>query len=659
MRRLLPRTALLAAVLSAVTAWLCIVGPRYFGAMPSCWIANALLVGFLLRCERASWPAALGAAWVTYTLVFYATGVGMTLAVGLALANCLEAAIALWALGNRLMAAADLMQPSTLWRFFGGAVLLAPFLASLPGGSLLHRLLGTPLREAAGHWFGIHALGMAVTLPLVLALRPAELIDTVRRQRWHYSVLPMCLLCAVALLLFSQSGYPLLIVVLPPLLFVTFRLGFAGAAFGIVLVVAITTGFSALGSGPFAAWPRTNTAFNLVVAVQFFTATMILLTYPVSAVILAQDKLMREMAASEQRFRLIAENASDLVSLVDVNGLWRYVSPSLTSSFGWHPQDVLGTDCTAFVHPEDVEGFRGGIRLLAGGQEMLKGVFRVRHRDGHYLWVESMCRLLRDASGRPSGWVSNARDISNRKRIEQIKDEFISTVNHELRTPLTAMLGSVGLALSGRFGPLSEPLQRLLEMTKANGDRLARLVNDILDFGKVSSGKMQFRLQPLAVDALIEQAVSVNRVYGLQFDVALQVRARSPGTHINVDPDRFQQVMSNLLSNAAKFSRRGGQVEVDAVVIGESCRISVVDHGCGIPAAFRSSLFERFAQADSSDQRVQGGTGLGMAIAKRLTEAMAGTISYESEEGRGTTFHLDFPLVHPERACLAPVVEVN
>jgi signal transduction histidine kinase len=183
-------------------------------------------------------------------------------------------------------------------------------------------------------------------------------------------------------------------------------------------------------------------------------------------------------------------------------------------------------------------------------------------------------------------------------------------------------------------------------MAKSNGIRLAKLVDDILDFEKVSSGNMQFQLRAHAVDVLIESSVNANRVYAMQFDVGLRVRQRAPGTLISVDGDRFQQVMSNLLSNAAKFSKRGGQVEIDAAVNAGLCRISVADHGCGIPVAFRSNLFERFAQADSSDRRAQGGTGLGMAIAKRLTEGMAGTLSYESEEGQGTTFHLEFALAN-------------
>ena len=232
--------------------------------------------------------------------------------------------------------------------------------------------------------------------------------------------------------------------------------------------------------------------------------------------------------------------------------------------------------------------------------------------------------------------------------MEQIQNEFIATINHELRTPLTAMLGSIGLAASGKFGTPDPPLARLLEMARTNGDRLARLINDILDFEKASSGKMRFDLRPLAVDDLIDRCINASRYYAERLGVVIEARQRAPGSLIRVDDGRFHQVMANLLSNAAKFSRSGGRVEVDASARDGRCRISVIDHGRGIPAAFRKQLFDRFSQADSSDGRSRGGTGLGMAIAKHLTEQMSGRISFESEENVGTTFHLEFPLANSE-----------
>jgi signal transduction histidine kinase len=286
-----------------------------------------------------------------------------------------------------------------------------------------------------------------------------------------------------------------------------------------------------------------------------------------------------------------------------------------------------------------------GIKQLGSGRELLSGSFRMRRRDGRFVWVETISRSLKDAvTGEIVGWVSNTRDISARKRVEQIKDEFISTVSHELRTPLTAMLGSIGLAASGRFGAPDGQLKRLLDIADTNGQRLAQLVNDILDWEKVSSGKMRFECQPAAVDELVDQAIAATRPYAEKFDIALQARQRAPDVTISVDGNRFQQIMANLLSNAAKFSPSGSTVEIDASVAEGRCRISIIDHGYGIPADFRSNLFERFSRADSSDGSQRGGTGLGMAIARQMTEGMSGTITFESQENVGTTFHLYFPL---------------
>jgi signal transduction histidine kinase len=225
-----------------------------------------------------------------------------------------------------------------------------------------------------------------------------------------------------------------------------------------------------------------------------------------------------------------------------------------------------------------------------------------------------------------------------------MKDEFVSTVNHELRTPLTALLGAIGLAMSGKFGAISAQIARLLTIVKSNGDRLSALVNDILDFEKVASGKMRFDLQPHRVDDLLEQSLLANRLYAEQHGVTLRLMDSAPDIRIHVDNERFQQVMANLLSNAAKFSHHGDSVEIAAAFADGKCRISVADHGVGIPAAFRPVLFDRFAQADGADNRAKGGTGLGMAIAKHMTEHMGGRIGFESEEDVGTTFLLEFPV---------------
>jgi signal transduction histidine kinase len=235
-------------------------------------------------------------------------------------------------------------------------------------------------------------------------------------------------------------------------------------------------------------------------------------------------------------------------------------------------------------------------------------------------------------------------DEPQHRQVEQMKESFIATVSHELRTPLTAINCALGIAQSGRLGAVDPAIARLLDIASSNGKRLTLLVDDIVDFDRLTTGEMKFSLAPHPVDNLLATAIAMNESHALQHKVRF-VLGGPCGLSINVDAERFQQLMSNLLSNAAKFSHEGGLVWVDAARDGDDCVVRVIDRGIGIPASFRPRLFQRFAQADPSDARSHAGTGLGMAIAKELTQAMGGRIHFESEEGVGTTFYVAFPLV--------------
>jgi signal transduction histidine kinase len=257
-------------------------------------------------------------------------------------------------------------------------------------------------------------------------------------------------------------------------------------------------------------------------------------------------------------------------------------------------------------------------------------------------------QLVRRPHERPI-FVSVARDASERQKIDRMKSEFISTVSHELRTPLTSIRGSLGLVVGGAVGPVNESTLKLIGIAYTNSERLVRLINDILDIEKFESGSMRFDLQPHTVHSLLEQAVDTNRAYGEQLGVRLHLSPDSPDVLVNVDPDRFQQIMSNLLSNACKFSAAGAAVEIAAKLDGNALRISVSDDGPGIPLEFRSKIFGKFSQADSSDTRQKNGTGLGLSIVKAMVEKHNGSVTFDSTVGVGTTFHLTLP-VAPARA---------
>jgi signal transduction histidine kinase len=235
------------------------------------------------------------------------------------------------------------------------------------------------------------------------------------------------------------------------------------------------------------------------------------------------------------------------------------------------------------------------------------------------------------------------RDITDSKNIERMKNEFISTVSHELRTPLTSIRGALGLIVGGIAGEIPPKVRAMVEIASKNSDRLIRLINDILDIEKIESGEMIFNFQPVELTPLLEYVIEINRAYGQQFDVTFTLESPIADAWIYADSDRLIQVLTNLLSNAAKFSPTGAQVLISIARRGEMLRIAVHDRGPGIPAAFRARLFQKFAQADASDARQKGGTGLGLSISKAIVEKLGGQIDVMLAPDAGSIFFIDLP----------------
>ncbi len=238
----------------------------------------------------------------------------------------------------------------------------------------------------------------------------------------------------------------------------------------------------------------------------------------------------------------------------------------------------------------------------------------------------------------------HARDqLDEQRRMERLKNEFISIVSHELRTPLTSIHGALGLINTGLGGELQPRARQLVDVAYRNSQRLVRLVDDILDLQKIESGAMAFQLHPLEVRPLLEQSIEANQSYAGRLGVALALAGAPAGVRVYGDADRLMQVMTNLLSNAAKFSPPGESVRVAAQRLDGAIRVSVTDRGPGIPEEFKERIFQKFAQADSSTTRDKGGTGLGLSITKAIVERLGGTIDFETDPATGTTFRFDLP----------------
>jgi PAS domain S-box-containing protein len=236
-------------------------------------------------------------------------------------------------------------------------------------------------------------------------------------------------------------------------------------------------------------------------------------------------------------------------------------------------------------------------------------------------------------------------DISERIAQEKQKTAFISTVSHELRSPLTSIKGAMGLLLSKSAGELPDKAVSLLEIAHRNADRLILIINDILDLDKISNGEMDVELKAVDLSELIKEASNANAMLQQRFGVQVEMIGMDATVPFNTDPNRFIQVLTNLLSNAYKFSAPNSTIHIEVKDEDAHVRVSVKDEGQGIPQQEQQKVFSRFSDMTNSDRALKGGTGLGLSICKAIVENLGGTIGFESSEGVGTTFYFCLPKV--------------
>lgn len=358
--------------------------------------------------------------------------------------------------------------------------------------------------------------------------------------------------------------------------------------------------------------------------------------------------LLERLEAAAARHSATLDSAFDAIVTLNPSGSIETLNPAAERMFGWGAEEIGRRDVNVLIDLADNGEGTFLDRLGASQGALDDGLLREltgKRRDGETFPADVALGAMDLPTGRHV--VAVIRDITERRRVAEMKDAFVSTVSHELRTPLTSIAGSLGLLAGGAGGDLPDKAARLIGIAHSNSQRLVRLINDILDVEKLESGKLVLALSPLDLRDIAARSIDGVRGYAEQMGVTLSLGDGEPAP-VRGDADRLIQVVTNLLSNAAKFSPSGGEVTVTVNPEARIARLSVADHGPGIPEEFRARIFGKFAQADSTDTRAKGGTGLGLAIAREIAERHGGRLWFESAEGEGATFHLDLPLNRPE-----------
>ena len=355
------------------------------------------------------------------------------------------------------------------------------------------------------------------------------------------------------------------------------------------------------------------------------------------------------LGESEARLATVFDTAVDAIITIDENGVIERVNAAVERLLGYAPVELVGEHAGLIVPPRHRAPLEQYLRhypddpaakLIVSNQEAVA----VR-KNGSEFPVEMSVSEMKIGTRRM--YTGIVRDITERKRMEQLKSEFVSTVSHELRTPLTSIRGALGLLAGGRVGELTKEAGEMVHIALSNSERLVRLINDILDGEKIRSGKLDFKMKRLDLSELVREAIDANKGFALEHGAHIVGSESMQSIEVQADSDRVAQVLANLLSNAAKFSPEGEAVDVSLEAVGDRARVEVHDRGPGVPEAFRARLFERFAQADASDSRRHTGTGLGLSISKAIVERMGGTIGYEAVDEGGSRFYFELPIARP------------
>jgi len=660
--------SLLAGLGYGILAYICVELPRAHGVVTPIWLSNAFVIACLLAVDARRWPWILAGALIGGLAAGAHAGDAPVINLVLTGANVVQAWLCAWATRRLLGLDVDLGRPRHMVIFVLVAGILVPLVTGAAAAVFHTATRGGDLWGNLWVWVLGDILGVLTLSTCLLVLSQARTYLAERGPSLS-GALAMLGLIAVSLLVFFALRLPLLFVIPPVMLLVAWQLEVLGAVVGAVIVATIAIIATVTGFGPLQT--ISDQPVVQLVLLQVFLAVSIFVSLPVAAfqrqrryILDRMARASEAVARSEASYRMLTENALDLIIHSDLTGKVTYMSPSSMAMLGYQPEEMIGHRAIELVHPDDFDSVtQFSVDQVKGGPAPTDRIeYRAFRKDGSILWLESRPTLARDpVTGRKIGITDVVRDVTERKAMEQqlresqvraeaaaaAKGEFLANMSHELRTPLTAVLGFAGM-IEGQ-PDLSPMSRRHLARIIDGGTALLATINDILDFSKLDAGQMQIRPRPVSLPDLVRDVLEI---FGPQAS-AKGLTLTASGLEgipeqLEADPDRIRQVLLNLIGNALKFTDRGG-VAVDLTYDAAAGRldVGVQDTGQGIAPEDIGRLFTRFSQIDASISRQHGGAGLGLAISRGLVEAMGGSIRVASRLGEGSRFAFELPVRPP------------
>lgn len=390
------------------------------------------------------------------------------------------------------------------------------------------------------------------------------------------------------------------------------------------------------------AFSAETTAFMIFWGTAFAVVLLVWTMLVINRNQAARAAALRALRASEAQLRLITDTVPAFIGYVDRTGRLQFHNRTIELWLERDAARIHGFSLRNLLDTGTYDGIEPYVaRVLKG--ESVQFDFVLPTRDGRPRDISAQLVPGRDESDAVSGFYVLATDVSALKEVDRLKSEFVTTVSHELRTPLTSIRGSLGLLAGGVTGVLPDKAKALVKIAMENCERLVRLVNDILDSEKMLAGKIDMTIRNIDLVVPAERSVKETESFASSHGVRVTFSAEEGVPPVEGDGDRLVQVITNLISNACKFSPAGGEVEVRIRRLDGAVALSISDRGPGVPVELRSRLFERFAQLDSSDSRRRAGTGLGLNICRGIIERLGGRIGYRPREGGGSVFEFSLP----------------